>query len=262
MNFPAVSLSKYLHQVEKLTIDNSPAILTALGVAGTVTTAYLTGKATFKAAQIIEDAQRREDMNVTGHDLVRNEKIGLVWKEYIIPAGTGVFTVTAIIGANRVSTKRAAAMAAAYAISEGKISEYKEKVTEKLGINKEQKVRDEIAQDRLDRNPPSQGSVVITGNGDVLCMDQFSGRYFKCDMETLKRAQNDTNYQILREDYASVSDFYERIGLPPTSFSEEVGWTSAGDQLELLFSSVIHEGRPVITFDFNASPIRGFNHCE
>ena len=40
--------------------------------------------------------------------------------------------------------KRLAALGAAYAISESNFDEYKEKAKEKLGINKEQKLRDAI----------------------------------------------------------------------------------------------------------------------
>ena len=43
----------------KLAEINSTTILTGMGVTGVVTTAYLTGRASFKAAQIIEKESHR-----------------------------------------------------------------------------------------------------------------------------------------------------------------------------------------------------------
>lgn len=239
----------------KFAADNSPAILTAIGVTGALTTAYLTGKASFKAAELIADEEARLD---TG--LKPKEKVELVWRLYIPAAATGLLTVTCIIGANRIGTRRAAALATAMTISEKAFTEYKDKVVERLGKNKEQAVRDEIAQERVDRTPVSQTrEVIIAGGGDVLCFDVFTGRYFKSDMETIKKAQNDVNYQIINNMYASVSDFYNRIGLPPTGYSDEVGWNS--DKLmELDISTTMSDdGRPCISINFAAVPVRDYD---
>ena len=45
-----MNIKKIVAYTTKLLNDNSPVILTALGVTGTITTAYLAVKATFKAA--------------------------------------------------------------------------------------------------------------------------------------------------------------------------------------------------------------------
>src|SRR5205814_1440714 len=113
----------------------------------------------------------------------------------------GVGTIGAIIFANRISSKRAAALAAAYAISEGRFSEYKEKMKEKMGIQKEKKFADEITQERVNANPPT-GSVLVLGAGDVLCRDEFTGRYFRSTVETIKRAENEVNHEIMHSGYA------------------------------------------------------------
>ena len=153
---------------------------------------------------------------------------------------------------------RAAAVAAAYTISEKAFSEYKEKVVERLGTPKEQKIRDEVAQDRVTKNPPNERETIITGGGEVLCYEAFTGRYFKSDMETLKKAQNDLNYVMLNDGYASLSDFYNKIDLPTTSYSDEIGWTS-DKLLELNFSTVLSDdGRPCISIDFMAAPVRDY----
>jgi hypothetical protein len=58
--------------------------------------------------------------------------------------------------------------------------------------------------------------------------------------------------------YASLSDFYHLIGLPSTSFSDEVGWTS-DKLLELEISTVLSEDeRPCLSIGFNVAPIRNY----
>lgn len=256
-----MSFVSLLKRVEKVTIDNSPAILTAFGIVGTIATAYLTGKATFKAAEIIEkehwDRNRHTDHFVP---MDMKERTKVVWKLYIPPAVSAAFTVTAIFGANHISSRRATAMATAFSISERAFSEYKEKVIEKIGEKKERDYRDEIAQDRVNKNPPDDRQVIITGDGDVLCYDHFTGRYFTSNMEALRKAENEINHLILSQGYASVSDFYHEIGLPPTAFSEEVGWNT-NKLLELVFSTTMSpDGRPCIAIDFDLHPNRKYAH--
>ena len=78
-------------------------------------------------------------------------------------------------------------------------------------------------------------------------------------METLKKAQNDTNYQVLNDVYASLGDFYSRVGLARTSISEEVGWNS-NKLLELEFSTTMSEdGRPCISIGFHVDPVRNYH---
>jgi hypothetical protein len=48
-----VTLHSMLKLTEKYIIDNSPTLLSGIAVTGTLMTGYLTGKATFKAADLI-----------------------------------------------------------------------------------------------------------------------------------------------------------------------------------------------------------------
>lgn len=253
-----MTLSLLVKRAEKLVVDNSPVILSGIGIAGTITTALFAGRASFKAAQVIAEEEReaRESTGDEGYTCHNRRKFDLTWKLYIPAIGTGVLTVASIIAANRIGTRRAAAIAAAYSLSERAFSEYKEKVIETIGQNKEQRVRDDLAQDRVDRNPVKE--VIITGAGDVLCYDSITGRYFQSNVEALRKAQNDINAQILSDMYASLSDFYHVIGLPSTTYSNEVGWNS-NTLLELKFSTVLSEdGRPCISLEYQVYPIRDY----
>lgn len=249
-------------RVAKFASDNSPAILTAVGVVGTLTTAYLTGKAAFKAAQILDDRET-EIIRDDDKPLSSQEKVYLTWKLFVPPAVAAGMTIACIIGANRIDARRASALVAAYAISERAIDDYKQKVVEKFGKGKEQSVRDEVAQDYVTKNPPKPEMMAWQENGKTqLCCDLFTGRYFFGDVETIRRSENDINYQILKSDYASLSDFYHRVGLDSTSMSDDFGWNTE-HPLEIRISSALTPlGNSCVTFEFTVIPIRGYARLQ
>lgn len=247
-------------RLQKVTIDNSPTILSGIAIGGTLATAYLTGKASFKASRVLdEEKTAREFHELGGPPFEITDQAKLVWKLYI-PAGMMAFaTITAIIGANRVGMSRAAAMAAAYSLSEKAYAEYREKVVEHLGENKESDLRDKLAQDRVNRTPPT-GEQLLLSDHQVLFFEPFTGRYFKSDMETVKAAMNTINYRMISDMYATLSEFYEEVGLMPTSMSGEIGW-SVDHPMDIHFRTTMAEdGRtPCIVIDFHVmpTPIRG-----
>jgi len=245
-----MELNQILGNTEKFLRRNTPTILTALGVAGTVTTAYLAGAASYKAARIIENEESKNGIISDPKERFKH-RANLVWQLYIPVGLSGTATVACIIGASGVNARRTAAAAGAYTLTERAFSEYREKVVEQIGENKEQKLRDEVAQDRVLANPPKSSEVIITGSGNVLCCEMYTKRYFESDMETLRKAQNDINAKILQDLYVPLSDFYYQIGLPATTQSTNVGWDS--DKLmELKFSTVLTEdGRPCLSFEYN-----------
>lgn len=255
-----MSVVHLLKKSEKLLADNSPAILTAIGVTGVITTAYFTGKASFKAAEVLRENQPW-DLNEIGkpgpEPLTPREKFELLWKLYIPAVATGVGTITCIIMANRIGTRRAAAMASAYVMSERAFTEYKEKVVEQLGEKREQKIRDEIQQERMDRDGVTL-SPLPAGSRKVWCKDAWSGRYFPGSMEIIKKAQNDTNHEVLSYGYASLTDFYSRLGLEGTKDSDNLGWNS-DKMMDVTFTTALSDDQePVLVMDFAVAPIRNF----
>jgi hypothetical protein len=254
------------NRVKFLLENHSTTILTGIGVGGTVVTAVLTGRASFKAADLINQEQdsvvaawREGESDSPPQDLSKTQKVKLVWKEYLPPVASGVLTCTSIIVANKISSKKIAALAVAGGISERALQEYKEKVVERLGERQNVKLRDEIAQDRVSNAPLSTKEVILAGTGEVLCYDMLSGRYFQSTVEELKRAENKINFQIVQFMRASLSEFYDEVGLPPTPFTDSVGW-NANNPIELALSTVMSpDGRPCIAVDFTRHPTHDYD---
>lgn len=236
-----------IQTIQRTLRQNSPVILTSVGVVGTIGTAYLAGKASFTAAEVIMYKEQVEDR--TQDPMSFKERAKLVWKLYV-PAGASVaITVAAIVSANRASANRTAAAVAAYSVTEKAFDEYKHHVIKQIGERKEQTVRDEIVQEKVSQTPPS--STVILESGKVMCCELYTMRYFESDAETLRRAENELNHQLMHSLYCSMSDFYNILGLQTTSDSDNLGWDS--DRLvELKFSTVLAPGdKPCLAFEYN-----------
>lgn len=245
-------LTSLAGSARKLLTDNSPTILTAAAVVGVVATAVLVAKAAPKAYTDIQNEKSERTDEVT---LVEQAK--LVYKYYIPAAATGTATIACIIGANTISTKRSAALASAVGLSEYAFKEYRNKVIEHIGENKETKVHDAVMKDVVDRTPVESNAVIITGERSLF-MDSFARQYTETDMETVRRAVNDINEQIFHDMYASLNDFYNLIGIPASNVGEEVGWTT-DNKLNVRYSTQLVKGRPCVVIDYEKTPIRDYH---
>lgn len=257
-----LDLSSAFKSTERIITEHAPAILTAVGVAGTVSTAVLTGKAAYEARKVVADELFMRNSNRSASeerldDLDRKEKVTMLWKLYLPAVGVGTLSCAAIIGANHVSAKRLAAAGLAYNLAEKNFGEYKEKAEKHLGLKKTQQVQDEVAADRVKRDLDNSDKIVLVeGSGKVLLHDAYSGRPFTGKVEEINKAVNDINRALLQEDSQTVSDFYDIIGLKHTSISDEMGWNQA-EPLRIVWTTVDPgDGMPAAhSFDFESRPI-------
>jgi len=254
MNKP--NLSKIAKGIRMSISKHSPEILTGIGIAGMVTTTVMAVRATPKALILIEE--RKEEIDVD--KLTPIELIKATWTCYIPAAITGGLSIICLIGASSVNTRRNAALATAYTLSESALKEYQGKVIETIGEKKEQSVRDAIAKDRIDKNPVSSREVIITEKGNTLCYDAISGRYFKSDIDKLKKAEIELNRRMRDEMYISLNEFYYEIGLNPISIGDDLGWNIDHSYIELSFSSQLtDDGNPCLVIDYQVTPRYKYN---
>ena len=232
---------------------NVPTIFTATACIGTVATAVLTAKSTTLAIERIADYC--EDNLRSPEDLTWREKFAISYRVYIPPAIAGVCTLVSIVAANRIQYARGAAFALAYTGSEAAFKRYREAVADVVKPKDLEKVKARVAEKSLsEAGKPHSGTILIASSGDVLCYDIFSGRYFKSDIENIRRVENNINGQLNLECYASLNEFYAGLGIPPIAAGELVGW-SEPNSLSVEFGSQLTEkGEPVLTIDFLVQP--------
>ena len=250
-------ISNFIKTVGNKLSEHSPEILTGIGITGLLSTTVLAVKATPKALRLIDGKKEEYDTD----ELTNMEVIKTCWKCYIPAAVTASVSVACLIGANSVNNKRNAVLATAYKLSESAFSEYKEKVIETIGEKKEEEVRDKIAKDRIEKNPVNNNEVIITGKGDVLCYDVVSGRYFKSDVDKIRKAENTLNKKLMNDMYCSLNEFYDLIGLPFTQMGFDLGWNVNDSLVEIEFSTQLSEDdTPCVVIQYSVLPKCDYQH--
>ena len=262
-----------VNDVKTTLSKHAPEILTGIGIAGMITTTVLAVRATPKALSLI-DAKKQEvfddldpaeipsnNTNYNEIQLKPIEVIKVAWKPYIPAAVTGVTSVACLIGASSVNARRNAVLATAYQLSQTALTDYKEKVIETIGEKKEKVIKDKIAKEKIEKDPVSKkGDIIITEKGNTLCYDAISGRYFKSDIEKIKKVVNELNRQMLNEMYISLNQFYIALGLSTTTLGDELGWNIDNGLIELDISAqMADDDTPCIAIDYLISPKYDFS---
>lgn len=249
------SIQEVTKNVGIMVKKNSPTILTGASVAGLITTTVLAVKATPKALVILNNAEAEKDEPLTTLEMAK-----LTWKCYVPTTLMGVATIACMISAHSIHLRRNAALASAYSIAETAMREYHEKVVETLGETKARTIKDKVAQDKIKNDPISNKEVIVTGKGDMLCYDVLSGRYFKNNIENLRRIQNDFNRNLINEMYVSLNEVYYAMGLPGIKVGDDLGW-NVDTMIEFHFSAQLtEEGEPCIVVDYLVGPKEEFRH--
>lgn len=250
----ATSLSKIFKRVQMGVSKRSPEILTGIGVAGMITTTVLAVRATPKALQLIKEREERTCEGTVGHPIV--EKVKAAWRPYVPAIVTGTVSIACLIGAGSVHSRRTAALATAYKLSETALSEYKEKVIETIGEKKEQVIKEKIDKDRIEKNPVSKNEVIVTKRGNSLCYDSLSGRYFESDIDFIKKVENELNAQMINDitGYLSLNDFYDELGLNRIDVGDDLGWNVNKRITIRIGSQIADDGRPCIVVAHDIPP--------
>lgn len=247
------NVAKFANDIRSGVVKHSPELLIGIGISGMIFASVLTAKATPKALARIE--QQARDNNCAPEDLRPLEKVKACWKCYIPAAVVATTSATCIIGANSVNARRNAALAAAYTLSDTAFREFRKKTLETLGEKKEQIIRDKVAEDRVHKKPVERSEVFLTDKGNTLCFDSISARYFKSDIELIKRSVNELNRVMLRDSYVSLNDFYDELGLEHTAIGDDLGWKVDDGLVEINFSSQLAtDGTPCLVMDYSITP--------
>lgn len=234
---------------------HSPEILTGIGIAGMITTTIMAVRATPKALTII--GEREVDEN---RKLSKVEVVKATWTCYIPSAVVGGASIACLVGSTSVNLRRNAALAAAYSCAETALREYQDKVVEVIGEKKEQTIRDAVAKERIEKRPVSEQQILYTGHGDTLCYDAWCSRYFKSDIEVIRRAIHELNDRLRTDNYISLNEFYDAIGLEESKTGEILGWNIGKGYIQLAFSSVLASDltpfpdTPCLVIDFRVPP--------
>ena len=229
---------KLVNSVRSNVKGHSPAYLAASGCVGVVVTTVLAVRAGVQLGREMERNPKHDDPW---------ETVKSRWRLLVPPAVSGLATVGVVVGGHRLGARRTLAAQVLLTASERAYTAYREEVREEVGDSKHAAIEARAAERLVAEKPPAQN--VIVGDGQVMCCEAHTMRYFSTTMEKIKRAVNEFNSKLIRDDYCTLDEFYWLLGLENTQTSSEVGWRS--DKLmELEYTSMLHDEKPVLVFGY------------
>ena len=251
-------MKKIFNDISEKMSKHSPEILVGVGIAGMFSTVAMAVKATPKVYSMIEkekEVRRLEEKP----ELTKIDIFKMAWKPYLPAAIMFGCSTACIIGANSVNAKRNAVLSTACHISERALAEYRDKVVEVIGEEKEKEIRDKVSKDRMEKDPISNNTVILA-KGDTLCYDTITGRYFKSDVDRIKKAENELNHILITGDYCSLNEFYDMLDIPATEMGTAVGWNVKNGLVEIYFSAQIaDDGQPCVVVNYDIQPTYNFD---
>lgn len=253
-------LTKMISLIEGNVKKKSPAILTGLALVGLGITAYKAYKAGPKIEKILKE--KREDLkSVAPEDKdakrqVTKELVTEVAKEAAPVVIMMVATGACILGSQSISSKRIAVLSAGYAAAEKSINGLNTKMEEILGEKKTRAIKDAIVKDNIEKDGKvPEDKVIITGNGDVLCKDLYSGRYFRSNAEKIRQAIAALSEDCRVDNYVELNELYGELGIPEIPLGSDFGWNVddlVRGTLPISISAQISEnGEPCLCLDYD-----------
>lgn len=216
---------------------NASTILTCLGAGGVVATVVLAVKGTSKAVEKIQIAQfdKGEEIlhGVREGELAKNsydggyeipkltviETVQTCWKDYIPTIAVGTASLVCILGANILSRKQQASMAAAYTALAGAFEGYRDKVRTICGPGTDEMIEKTIVQEQRDiedDRPPWDEMQTFYIEGQP--------QFFERTMEQVMRAEYHFNRNFILKGEMKLNELFDFLDLPHTEEGDRIGW--------------------------------------
>lgn len=256
----------------KFADEHQREIMLGSAIAGTVLTAVAAWKAGIKADKILSEQKEKLENNekdmleggASEEDIAEmKKKVTVETIKKIAPvvapvALSAAGTIVSVIGGYKVASNQIAVLSSLYSMAEKSLGDYQDKAKEFLGEKKAGELHDKVKEGKILNNPPKETDTIInTGKGTTLCLDDWSGRYFYSAPEEIRKAFNTINKRMMDEYYISLNELYEELGLPDIKLGEDIGFNVDDGLIDIdhLFVAALHNGdTPVLALDYEVSP--------
>lgn len=265
---------RFIEKGIKLYDDHQREIMLGAAISGTIVTAVLSWKAGIKASKVLEEQKQKMDDLKEKYDndeAITDEEFAEEKKEITVetikkvtpivaaPVLAGTSTIIAVVCGYKAASTQIATLSTLYSLSDKALSDHMEKTKEIFGEKKAREVKDAVSADKVSKNPPGKNEVFITGKGETLCYDDYSGRYFKSDAESIRKAVNDINAQLRDDYFVSLNEFYALLGLSNVKLGDDIGFAMDDGYLNLSFSATLTDNNvPCLVLNYDVSPKYGF----
>lgn len=213
-----------------------------LGFALTLKSAWTT----FPKAQLQLEEARIAYQDYRGKQPTKLEETKAIIR---LTAPTLIFaglTVTSMIAYVTITRQQIAALASAYAVLNEKFNEYRRHVE----ADTDAKVMATISRNSTDEDFGAENLLYY--------IDHYDNMFNRTAYQVLK-AENALNHLLTRECCASLTDFFNLLGLEPTPISDMLGWDDSTPWIEIRHEKVIlDDGLECYMIKFDTEPSTDF----
>jgi hypothetical protein len=235
-----------------LSKKHSPTILFGAGVVGVVGATVLACKATLRLEDILDESQRdhelartlehrnySEDDRKSDHVKITLNTAARVVRLYSPAILVGTASIAALTGSHVTLSKRNAGLMAAYSALDKGFKEYRTRVREELGDEKDLEFRhgtDTVIETVEGKNGPKEVERTVVPDK----MPSIYARFFdetasewqrpwEYNQAFLSMQQNWFNDLLRSRGHVFLNEIYDRLGIPRSKEGAVVGWLLNGD---------------------------------
>lgn len=237
------------------TQKHSPTLLFGAGVVGVVGTVVLSSRATLRVGDILDETNKNLEMiasvdenhpkyeEYSEQDRTRDKAIVYtqtalkIGKLYLPAFALGVISIGCLTGSHHILSRRNVALSAAYAGLEKTFKEYRGRVIESIGEEKEAHIWQPM--EKVDAVDPETGKKVklevksATGGSPYkVLFDEFNKNWnpeVQYNQFFLQSQQNFANDKLRANGFLFLNEVHELLGLEKTKAGQIVGWVWNGD---------------------------------
>jgi hypothetical protein len=227
----------------------SPEALTVIGIAGAVTAAVLTGRATLKLADVVNTAQDRldavndvKDLQTSAQHkraltLAYTKNVGSLVKLYALPAGIMAGSIVCLGGGQGIQKQRTVGAIAAYKAAQVAAEEYHKRVVAEVGEEKAADLKRGVSTvTEVDETTGKKTKKKVLDANGVSIYSKF---FDKSNVNWTGIPEYDLNFLTLQQNYANnllqarghvfLNEIYKALGLEHTKAGAVVGWTLSNE---------------------------------
>jgi hypothetical protein len=265
---------------------HSPAVLFGVGIVGFGATVVLAARATLKLDEKVDESRKKIEVLEADETLSKKAKK----RELATIRGTmavdtiklygpavvvGLASVTALTGSHVQLVKRNMGLAAAYATLEQGLSEYRRRVAEEFGEDKEREIRYGVTTKEIVEEVDGESKVVTVKRhsgkpGMYSRMFDEYNKHWKREPDYnhmfLSSTQSWANNQLNAYGFLFLNDVYKMLGYEPTRAGQMMGWTKDGPGDDFIDFGVFRNDKvmgqlfvngeePSVVLDFNVTNI-------
>lgn len=207
-------------KLQKTFYENRSLLLSGGAVLGLGASIFFTATGQMKADAILAEKN--------GEELNGKEKFKATWKCYIPAAISGGLTLFCIVTSQYISRKEIAGLVATVGVLTANRDQLEKAIKEKYGEDALVEIREKIMPykkpDGVYKKDGDKFPAELTGNGDLLCYEGYSGRWFRSSEEAVKEAEEEYNRRFKEGEYLSFNDLYELLGIEHSHFGWQFGY--------------------------------------